>query len=87
MEKAKATSEKGIMRSRWRQCIKHPTEQSEHKVLPKIYHETLLPGYYTDGEYVCDECLHVDLGRYQRLVDLIDRELQRRDQVYRQAGF
>lgn len=87
MATEKTVGEKGIMRARWRKCLKCPAERSEHKVLPKIYHETLLPGHYAEGEYVCEECLEVDLHRNQRLVETIGKELERRNRVYRQAGF
>jgi hypothetical protein len=87
MLKSKQNDEKGTQRARWRECFKCPPERKSHKVLPKIYHETFLPGYYADGEYVCEECLEIDLHRHERMVDIINRELQRRDEVYRQAGY
>lgn len=88
------TGEKGTLRARWRQCAKCPPERKPHKVFPKIYHETLLPSRYSEGSFVCEDCLEAELtrlktelSRIERLSEAIDRELNRRDQVYEQLGY
>lgn len=94
MQTQTSENQKGLLRARWRQCKQCPPETKEHPVLPKIYHESVLPWSYLKGEYICEKCLQKELDRldreldrHTRLVETITQELQRREQIYQQAGW
>jgi hypothetical protein len=84
MEKSKTTPKKNMQRRHWRKC---DMCGFDHKVYPAVYHHTFLPANYSETGYVCDDHLAEDLTYYQRMAERVSKELQRREQINRQAGF
>ena len=86
METKKVTVTKGMTRERRRIC-EDCGQSYPHYVLPKIYHNTLLPEDYTETGYLCDNHLAMDAAYHERMAETIKRELRRREQVLQQAGY